>query len=58
MNITLILLGILSAVMCYVHWKVSIVPLYSRNENEGEAGEEEAEKMSQGAAEEAEDQLW
>ena len=57
MNVTLVVLGILSAAMCYVHWRVSIVPLYSHNtsENEGK-GAEEAQEMRKDE-EEGEDQL-
>ena len=38
MNVTLILLGILSAAMCYVHWRVSIVPLYKEGGENEEKG--------------------
>ena len=54
MNVTLILLGILSAAMCYVHWRVSIVPLYREGgENEERGDAEESREMR----DESEDQL-
>ena len=53
MNVTLILLGILSAAMCYVHWRVSIVPLYKEGENEERGDAEESREMR----DESEDQL-